>query len=53
MMDETVGKLQEKVMVLEYDRGTDLDMKVCKLDAEVVGIKKEFNKIQEELKKNG
>ncbi len=52
-MDEMVGKLQEKVMVLEYDSSQNMDMKVSKLDAEVVGIKNEYKKILEELKKNG
>ena len=46
MMDETVGKLQEKVMVLEYDRGTDLESKVTKLDAYVVGLRNEMAEIR-------
>ena len=45
-MDDMVGRLQERVMVLEYDSGPDLESKVTKLDAYVVGLRNEMAEIR-------
>ena len=50
-MDDMVGRLQERVMVLEYDSGPDLEYKVTKLDAYVVGLRNEMQEIRSELEK--
>ncbi len=50
-MDDMVGRLQERVMVLEYDSGGNLESKVTKLDAYVVGLRNEMQEVRNELER--